>query len=71
MRLRRLPLKGAHPAAWQSQFRGCPGLDLMRCGWRESEMAAAYSGRCAPLRRLAGPLPVHRLTARRRLRALV
>ncbi len=24
MRLRRLPLKGAHPAARQSQFRGCP-----------------------------------------------
>ena len=20
------PLKGAHPAAWQSQFRGCPGM---------------------------------------------
>jgi len=18
---------GAHPAAWQSQFRGCPGMD--------------------------------------------
>ena len=22
----RSPLAGAHPAAWQSQFRGCPGM---------------------------------------------
>ena len=25
MRLRRFPLKGAHPVAWQSQFHGCTG----------------------------------------------
>jgi len=31
MRLRRLPLKGAHPAAWQSQFRGCPGIRPRQC----------------------------------------
>ena len=74
MRLRRLPLKGAHPAAWQSQFRGCPGLGgagFMRCGLRAADMASVQSGRWAVLRRLDGPVPVHRLTARRRLRALV
>jgi len=27
MRLRRLPLKGAHPVARQSRFHGCPRAD--------------------------------------------
>lgn len=26
LRARTSPLQGAHPAAWQSQFRGCAGM---------------------------------------------
>jgi hypothetical protein len=30
MRLRRFPLEGATPVAWQSQFHGVPGMEW-RC----------------------------------------
>ncbi|MCX7276066.1 MAG: hypothetical protein NTZ15_01875 [Burkholderiales bacterium] len=30
MRLRRFPLKGATPVAWQSQFHGVPGMARCR-----------------------------------------
>jgi len=42
MRLRRLPLKGAHPVAWQSQFHGCPGRTAPSVSWDACGEAALH-----------------------------
>jgi hypothetical protein len=35
------PLKGAHPAAWQSQFRGCSRMARSAAAWSACRRVAA------------------------------